>query len=164
MTAVSRDNATHIFTERYRIYIEDTDAGGIVYHANHLKYYERCRRDWLRKLGMTSYFYQHVSVSNGANASNPPSTPDIQFVVSRANVRYIRPILLDSLIAVSVQVRHVKAASLGLYQTIHDESGQLVSDAEIDLACVASTVDSDGQNQVRPTRLPTDFAVLLVSQ
>ena len=161
MSATGHDQPK-IFSENYRIYIEDTDAGGIVYHANHLKFYERCRRDWLRNLGMASYFYQHVSNTN-IGQTTTPNTPDIQFVVSRANVRYIRPIFLDSLIEVSVQVRHIKTASLGLYQAIYDESGQLVSDAEIDLACVASAVDAQGQTIVRPTRLPATFVAILES-
>lgn len=151
---------TQTFSHPYRIYLEDTDAGGIVYHANHLKLYERCRRDWLRELGMVSYFYQHVSSTDTSQTAGL-ATPDIQFVVSRANIRYLKPILLDSLISVSVQVRQLKSASLALYQAIHDETGQLLSEAEIDLACVTNITAATGQTQVRPTRLPTAFVDLL---
>ena len=70
-----------VYANQYRIYLEDTDAGGIVYHANHLKLFERCRRDWLRALGMTSYFYQAHSadaVSQDVTHQSDSGKPDIQ--------------------------------------------------------------------------------------
>lgn len=153
-----------VYTTQYRIYLEDTDAGGIVYHANHLKLFERCRRDWLRELGMTSYFYQAHSaeaVSHDVTHHSDSGKPDIQFVVSQANIRYLRPILLDSEVTVVIETADCKSASLQLEQRIYDTHQQLLSQTEISIVCVATHKDEKGQTQVRPTRLPKAFVQLL---
>ncbi|MBW4014965.1 hypothetical protein HG534_01425 [Moraxella osloensis] len=152
-----------VYANQYRIYLEDTDAGGIVYHANHLKLFERCRRDWLRALGMTSYFYQAHSAEAASHVTHHGDSgkPDIQFVVSQANIRYLRPILLDSEVTVVIETADCKSASLQLEQRIYDNHQQLLSQAEISIVCVATSKDEKGQNQVRPTRLPEAFVQLL---
>lgn len=153
-----------VYATQYRIYLEDTDAGGIVYHANHLKLFERCRRDWLRALGMTSYFYQGHSaeaVSQDVTHHSDSGKPHIQFVVSQANIRYVRPILLDSEVTVVIESADCKSASLQLEQRIYDSHQQLLSKAEISIVCVATHKDENGQTQVRPTRLPKEFVRLL---
>lgn len=152
-----------VYATQYRIYLEDTDAGGIVYHANHLKLFERCRRDWLRALGMTSYFYQAHSAEAASHVTHHGDSgkPDIQFVVSQANIRYVRPILLDSEVTVVIETADCKSASLQLEQRIYDSYQQLLSKAEISIVCVATSKDEKGQNQVRPTRLPKAFVQLL---
>ena len=152
-----------IYATQYRIYLEDTDAGGIVYHANHLKLFERCRRDWLRALGMTSYFYQAHSAEAASHVTHHSDSgkADIQFVVSQANIRYLRPILLDSEVTVVIEAADCKSASLQLEQRIYDNRQQLLSQAEISIVCVATSKDENGQTQVRPTRLPKAFVQLL---
>lgn len=152
-----------VYATQYRIYLEDTDAGGIVYHANHLKLFERCRRDWLRELGMTSYFYQAHSAEAASHVTHHGDSgkPDIQFVVSQANIRYVRPILLDSEVTVVIETADCKSASLQLEQRIYDNHQQLLSQAEISIVCVATSKDEKGQTQVRPTRLPKAFVQLL---
>ncbi|VXB63937.1 4-hydroxybenzoyl-CoA thioesterase family active site [Enhydrobacter sp. 8BJ] len=152
-----------VYATQYRIYLEDTDAGGIVYHANHLKLFERCRRDWLRALGMTSYFYQAHSAEAASHVTHHSDSDkaDIQFVVSQANIRYLRPILLDSEVTVVIETADCKSASLQLEQRIYDSHQQLLSQAEISIVCVATSKDEKGQNQVRPTRLPKAFVQLL---
>ena len=152
-----------IYATQYRIYLEDTDAGGIVYHANHLKLFERCRRDWLRELGMTSYFYQAHSAEAASHVTHHSNSgkADIQFVVSQANIRYLRPILLDSEVTVVIETADCKSASLQLEQRIYDSHQQLLSQAEISIVCVATSKDEKGQTQVRPTRLPEAFVQLL---
>lgn len=144
----------YLFAQQYRIYLEDTDAGGIVYHANHLKLLERCRRDWLRSLGMTSYFYAQHSADIGAKGS------DIHFVVSTLDIRYYQPILLDTLVTVTVTDCQPKSASLNLVQQIFD-GATLLATANLTLACVQTTVDSNGKNQIRPARLPTAFLAMI---
>ncbi len=148
-----------IFSQVYRIYLEDTDAGGIVYHANHLKLFERCRRDWLRQLGMSSYFYQHQSSEDGI-----VTTSNTQFVVSQADIRYFQPILLDTLVKVTVSNISLKSASLRLQQRIYLAENTLdpLCQAEITLACVTTTYEH-GQTKLRPTRLPAPFVALLNS-
>ena len=152
-----------VYATQYRIYLEDTDAGGIVYHANHLKLFERCRRDWLRELGMTSYFYQAHSAEAASHVTHHSNSgkADIQFVVSQANIRYLRPILLDSEVTVVIETADCKSASLQLEQRIYDSHQQLLSQAEISIVCVATSKDEKGQTQVRPTRLPKAFVQLL---
>lgn len=166
---MSQTNLEHdqppVFAKLYRIYLEDTDAGGIVYHANHLRLFERCRRDWLRDLGMTSYFYQAHSADT-AHQSSDIITPDIQFVVSQANIHYLRPILLDSEVTVMIQTAECKSASLQLDQRIYDSDQQLLSQANIHIVCVSTTKDAasknnSGQTRIRPTRLPKAFVQLL---
>lgn len=160
----TQSSSQPVYANQYRIYLEDTDAGGIVYHANHLKLFERCRRDWLRALGMTSYFYQAHSadaVSQDVTHQSDRGKPDIQFVVSQANIRYLRPILLDSEVTVVIETADCKSASLQLEQRIYDSHQQLLSQAEISIVCVATHKDEKGQTQVRPTRLPKAFVQLL---
>ncbi|WNP26905.1 thioesterase family protein [Moraxella sp. DOX410] len=152
-----------VYATQYRIYLEDSDAGGIVYHANHLKLFERCRRDWLRELGMSSYFYQAHSAEAASHVTHHSDSgkADIQFVVNQANIRYVRPILLDSEVTVVIETADCKSASLQLEQRIYDSHQQLLSQAEISIVCVATSKDEKGQTQVRPTRLPKAFVQLL---
>ena len=160
---LTQSSTQPVYATQYRIYLEDTDAGGIVYHANHLKLFERCRRDWLRELGMTSYFYQAHSAEAASHVTHHSDSgkPDIQFVVSQANIRYVRPILLDSEVTVVIETADCKSASLQLEQRIYDSHQQLLSQAEISIVCVATSKDEKGQTQVRPTRLPKAFVQLL---
>ena len=160
---LTQSSTQPVYTTPYRIYLEDTDAGGIVYHANHLKLFERCRRDWLRALGMTSYFYQAHSAEAASHVTHHSDSgkADIQFVVSQANIRYVRPILLDSEVTVVIETADCKSASLQLEQRIYDSHQQLLSQAEISIVCVATSKDEKGQTQVRPTRLPEAFVQLL---
>ena len=76
------------FQFNIRVYIEDTDAGGIVYHANHIRFMERARTEWLRSTGIAHYWHQK----------------DYSFVVHQIQVKYVRPILMDDLITVTARV------------------------------------------------------------
>ena len=73
---------------RVRVYYEDTDAGGIVYYANYLRYFERARTDWLRAMGL--------------NHSELSRTEGLGLVVRDCAVRYLRPARLDDLLEVEV--------------------------------------------------------------
>jgi len=114
-------------------------------------------------LGMTSYFYQAHSAEAASHVTHhiDNGKPDIQFVVSQANIRYLRPILLDSEVTVVIEAADCKSASLQLEQRIYDSHQQLLSQAQISIVCVATSKDEKGQNQVRPTRLPKAFVQLL---
>ena len=141
-TSLTKNHAmTPLFAKDYHVYINHTDAGGIVYHANHLVFFENCRRDWFTQLGLNGYFLQ---TDNG----------EIQhFVVSAADVQYKRAILLDEVISVRVDKIELKPASMVFYQSIHRHvvdsaantnttaRNSLLSSAKIVIACV--------QNQVR---------------
>ena len=85
-----------------RVYWEDTDAGGIVFYANYLKFFERARTEWLRSLG---HQQEQMRVQGG-----------VMFVVTDTTVRYLRPARLDDLIDVTVHVKHAGRAQLTLAQ------------------------------------------------
>lgn len=150
LTAASTatNTITPLFAKDYNVYINHTDAGGIVYHANHLIFFENCRRDWFGQLDLNGYFLQ---TDNG----------DIQhFVVSQADLQYKRAILLDEVISVRVDRVELKPASMIFYQSIHrhvvdsdatdniNASTSLLSSAKIVIACV--------QNQVQATPVSSD--------
>ena len=158
--AKSECAATPLFATDYNVYINHTDAGGIVYHANHLVFFENCRRDWFTKLALNGYFLQ---------------TDDGQiqhFVVSQADLQYKRTILLDEVINVRIDKVELKPASIIFYQSIHRQQAQddakavLLSNAKIVVACVQNqiTPDSVGNNEsnktvnntapMRPIRVP----------
>ena len=93
------------FEFQIRVYIEDTDAGGIVYHANHIRFMERARTEWLRASGISHYWHQK----------------DYNFVVHKIGLKYSRPILMDDLITVTASVVSCKATSFVLQQNICSE-------------------------------------------
>ena len=91
-----------MFAWPVRVYWEDTDAGGIVFYANYLKFFERARTEWLRSLGV-------------AQSSVKQSTGGI-FVVSETNVRYLAPARLDDELLVTAQLEAAGRASLIIAQ------------------------------------------------
>lgn len=93
-----------------RIYWEDTDAGGIVYYANYLRFFERARTEWLRARGLGQ---RSLSERQGG-----------MFVVSRASVNYLHPARLDDRIAVTATLEQAGAASLLIGQQIWLQGGQ----------------------------------------
>ena len=93
---------TGTFSWPVRVYWEDTDAGGIVFYANYLKYFERARTEWLRSLGVEQ---RHLHATIGG-----------MFVVSETSVRYLRPARLDDRLVVTAQVQHRGRASITLVQ------------------------------------------------
>lgn len=125
------------FTFPIRVYIEDTDAGGIVYHANHIKYMERTRTEWLRDSGFEHYWHQK----------------DYNFVVHQISVKYHRPILMDDLITVTARVISCKSASFSLIQEIYRDEILLAS-GEVTIACLSS--------DMRPRKLPEQLRTMIL--
>lgn len=125
------------FAIRVRVYYEDTDAGGIVYHATYLRWMERARTDWLRALGE-----RHVELADSAG---------LQFVVSAIDIRYRRPARLDDLLDVDLEVAAIGRASLRLAQCARraadDRAGETIADAAVRVA----TID---RRTGRPAALP----------
>lgn len=103
-----------------RVYIEDTDAGGIVYYVNYLKYMERARSEWLRHHGIT----QRELFAAG-----------IQLVVHRLECRYAKPARLDDDLDVSVVVHSQGRCRLRFTQTV-TRCGEPLCEAMVDIACV----------------------------
>ncbi len=85
-----------------RVYWEDTDAGGIVFYANYLKFFERARTEWLRSLGVSQ---QALREQSGG-----------MFVVTDTAVRYLRPAVLDDLLNISARIETPGRASLTIVQ------------------------------------------------
>jgi len=127
------------FSATMRIYWEDTDAAGIVFYANYLKFFERARTEWLRSLG----FGQEALRTDAG----------IAFVVSETRLRYRRPARLDDVIDVSVAVVHLGQASLEIAQEAH-RAGELLADGTIRIGCVEL-------GTFRPCRIPNDIRLAL---
>lgn len=146
---------TPLFQNHYKVYINHTDAGGIVYHANHLTFFENCRRDWLTSLGFNGYFFD---IDGRANSTDG-TAGKVHFVVSGANLSYKLPLLVDDVLVVTVQEVIKKSASLILTQHIYRndddfQKGKVASTGIITLACVMNV---DGS--IRPQRLPASFCL-----
>lgn len=118
-----------------RIYWEDTDAGGVVFYANYLKFFERARTEWLRSLG---FHQERMRTEGGA-----------MFVVADTRVRYLSPARLDDLIEVSVRVVESGRASIRLAQTAC-RGGQTLAEGEIRIGCVDT-------GTFKPRRIPNDI-------
>lgn len=144
---------TPIFNTNYKVYINHTDAGGIVYHANHLTFFENCRRDWLTSLGFDGYFFNTDGMASGTDGH----LGKVHFVVSHADLTYQLPLLIDDVLVVTVTNVVKRAASLILTQHIYRnnedfKNGKIATTGIITLACVTNNKEG-----IRPCRLPTAF-------
>lgn len=110
-----------IFNWPVRVYYEDTDAGGVVFYANYLKFYERARTEMLRDMG----FEQDELIAQEA----------VIFVVRSVQVDYLKPAKFNNMLKVSAQMSLVKSASLTFEQTIMCDQ-ELLSKATIRIACL----------------------------
>ena len=97
------------FEMRVRVYYEDTDAGGIVYYANYLRFFERARTDWLRSMGAV---HTELDAQRG-----------LVFVVRDLAVEYLRPARLDDELIVDVRVLSTGRASMRLAQHARPAAG-----------------------------------------
>lgn len=106
-----------------RAYWEDTDASGVVYHANYLRWFERARTELLR--------------SKGHNQESMRVQLGIAFTVASLEIRYLRPARLDDALEVQTEVFDVKRASLSFRQRlVRTGSGELLSEATVRAGCV----------------------------
>ena len=128
------DEERHVHLFPIRVYYEDTDAGGIVYHANYLKFAERARTEMLRFSGREQF---RMMADEG-----------IGFAVRQCNVDYFRPAQLDDILEVRTTIREVAGASLRLQQDIYRDDDLLTS-LQVRLAVM--------NRQGRPVRLPEDI-------
>ena len=121
-----------------RVYWEDTDAGGVVFYANYLKFFERARTEWLRSLGIGQ---QQLRDDTGAI-----------FVVTDTALAYRQPARLDDELSVTVVVDELRAASMKLSQQAW-RGDFLLCSGDIRIGCV------DAQN-LRPCRIPPAISSL----
>ena len=128
---VSTVPAAH-FHHPVRVYWEDTDAGGIVFYANYLKFFERARTEWLRALGHSQ---QEMVDTTGC-----------MFVVQETSVRYRSPARLDDMLTITVDVRERGRASLRIVQQAWC-GDRLLAEGEIRIGCVERAT-------MKPHRIP----------
>lgn len=125
-------------TTTYRIYYEDTDAGGVVFYANYLKFAERGRTELLRAAGFEN---RELFEREG-----------LLFVVRRLNADYLKPARLDDLLTVKTSVKAVNNASFEMKQAIFCHDCLLFS-MDITLVCINS--------DARPVRVPESLKASL---
>ncbi|WP_341503545.1 tol-pal system-associated acyl-CoA thioesterase [Gallaecimonas sp. GXIMD4217] len=122
-----------------RVYYEDTDAGGIVYHANYLKFFERARTEMLRGLGIEQ---------DGLLASG------IAFVVRSVKMDNHLPARFNEALTVVSQVVNLRRASLTFQQRLVNEQGQLLCEADVLVACL-------DQNKGKASGIPSSVLGVL---
>jgi acyl-CoA thioester hydrolase len=130
-----------LFRFPLRIYWEDTDAGGVVFYANYLKFFERARTEWLRSLG---HQQEKLRAETGT-----------VFVVTDTRVRYLRPARLDDLLSVTVLIEHAGRAQMTIAQQAWraTEGGgeELLAEGTIRIGCVDA-------GTFKPQRIPNAIA------
>lgn len=111
-----------IFTLPVRVYFQDTDAGGVVYHASYVNFMERARTEWLRTHG-----YSNAGLMKEFG---------VVFVVRTIKLDYLRPALLDDLLTVTAQIKDVGRSRLNLLQNVL-RGDEVLTEAEVHLVCVS---------------------------
>ncbi|MEN8236078.1 MAG: tol-pal system-associated acyl-CoA thioesterase [Pseudomonadota bacterium] len=127
-------NSTQKHIHNVRVYFEDTDAAGIVYYANYLKFAERARTEMLREFGL------HHSLMLQQNRQ--------AFVVRQCTVDYLHPGFLDDCLAVQTSVTELRRMTVTMQQEIIRQGEKLVQ-ISVKLACI--------DNQKKPIRIPVAF-------
>jgi 4-hydroxybenzoyl-CoA thioesterase len=126
------DNPGPPFALRARVYFEDTDAGGIVYYVNYLKFMERARTELVRSLGFDQSVLQRENVI---------------FVVHSVSARYHAPARLDDELDITAEVVELKRASLKFRQQVSRTDNTLLCEGEVTVACVSA-------DRYRPRMIP----------
>lgn len=128
------------FSLPVKVYIEDTDAGGIVYHANYLKFMERSRTEFISRLG----YDNPATLENG-----------LLLVVHSMQIDFLRAAVLGEELAVSTQVKKV-ARSYVEFEQIVRRAGDSLCRADVKVACV-------GKTTMKPTAMPKGLREALVN-
>lgn len=124
-----------MFSHPVRVYWEDTDAGGVVYHAQYLAFLERARSEWMRALGRGQELLR--------------ADHDLVFAVRAMRIDFRAPARLDELLEVGVVLAGCRRASLVLAQEVRRD-GELLLEAEVGLAAL-------GAADFRPRPIPTEL-------
>ena len=122
-----------------RVYYQDTDAGGVVFHAAYLGFLERARMDWMR--------------ARGFDAKKLAGRYHVLFIVRQLEIAYVKPALLDDLVAVSAAVARMGRAQLTFAQQVRRDSETLVR-ATVNVACVSS-------ESLKPAPFPEEIRTAL---
>jgi tol-pal system-associated acyl-CoA thioesterase len=130
-----------IFKFPVRVYYEDTDAGGVVYHSQYLNFMERARTEWLRHLGFEQTFLRE--------------SLNILFVVHSMQIQFKKPAKFDDMIQVSSQLINLRLGSFEFQQKISREEEVLI-EAQVKIACVDALT-------FKPTGIPTQIKLSMES-
>jgi len=122
-----------------RVYYQDTDAGGVVFHAAYLNFLERARMDWMR--------------ARGFDAKRLACRYHVLFIVRQLEIAYMKPALLDDLVTVSAAVARMGRAQLTFAQQVRRDSETLVR-ATVNVACVSA-------ESLKPTPFPEEIRTAL---
>ncbi len=139
LTQQAKTESKTLYQLPIRIYYEDTDAGGIVYYANYLKFMERARTEWLREMG---YEQDQLRDEYG-----------MIFVVRAVNIEYFKPALFNDLLSVTVSIADLGKTHITCQQQVYKpvaDSGaenELITEATIGLVCIDA-------KRFRPKRIP----------
>ncbi len=140
------DQNTHrTFILPTRVYYEDTDAGGVVYHSNYINFFERARTEWLRQLG-----YELDELVRDEQ---------MVFVVRALNCEYLRPAIFNDELFVSAEIKEMGKTSIQFEQKVMRavKEGDKSTDAYITLAQGVVTVVCVDSNKFKPKRLPKEL-------
>jgi acyl-CoA thioester hydrolase len=125
-----------------QIYWEDTDAGGVVYHSNYLKFFERARTEWLRHKGVVQ---TELAKLHG-----------VVFVLRGVNMQYLKPARMDDACEVWLAPDGLGRASLSVLQTLRRDA-EVLCRAHVELACVRA-------DSFAPSRIPTDLYAFFAAE
>ena len=120
------------FSLPIRIYFEDTDSGGVVYHSNYLKVMERARTEWLRSIGIDQ---RHLKQDS-----------HIMFVVHRIDIQFKLPARFNDDLIVKSELKDIGSSKIEFRQMIYRNDEMLI-DASVDIACIDS-------EKFKPVRIP----------
>ena len=126
------------FSHKLRVYIEDTDAGGIVYYVNYLKFMERARTEFMRSLGF---------------GKNYIFSSSLMFVVRDVAVTYMLPARLDDELEATTSIAKLRGAGIVFQQSVM-RAEELLARGEVTVACVDRV-------ELKPRRLPPDMVARL---
>lgn len=136
---MSTETPGSLSTLDIRVYYEDTDAAGVVFYANYLKFFERGRTEWLRRLGV--------------NQSDLAANDQRMFVVKNAQINYIKPARFDDLLTIRSRITRLGRASINFAQTatLGDEA---LCESTVEICCIDTST-------FRPAGLPQSLRTLL---
>lgn len=129
-------DSQHVHEFTLRIYFEDTDFAGIVYHANYLKFMERGRTEWIRELGFEQSFLAQ--------------THNIVFVVATLKLEFKRPARIDEKLVVKTFLNKIGNASIVLNQVLENEDSEINCEGFVRLGCI-------NLKSLRATRIPEEI-------
>jgi acyl-CoA thioester hydrolase len=135
----SKISTANAFIWPVRVYYEDTDAGGVVYYANYLRFMERARTEWLRSLGL--------------DLSKLAAERGLMFVAHSVAVDYLKPARLDDMLTVRARPEKIARTYIDLNQDVYLGSIHLTR-GRVRIACV-------GKQTLKPSALPREVASLL---